>query len=107
MVGTLRDRVQLQRREATEDGAGGTQYLYVTVTALWARVSALSARQAAFGDGRGAVASHSVVMRHRSDVRPGDRFIYRGRRLEVLAAADLEGRGAWLVCPCSEREFLG
>lgn len=107
MVGTLRDRVQLQRREASEDGAGGTLHLFVTVTALWARVSALSARQAAFGDGRGALASHSVVVRHRTDVRPGDRFVYRGRRLDVLAAEDLDGRRTWLACQCSEREFVG
>lgn len=44
--------------------------------------------------------SHSVVIRFRSDVRPGDRFVYRGRLLEVVDPTDLNGRRVYLNCTC-------
>lgn len=106
-VGSLTDRVQLQHKMATDEAEGGHAVAYVPVTALWARVRALGARLTADAGGRGVSASHSVVVRFRTDVSPGDRFGYRGRWLEVLAAADLNGRRAWLSCTCMERGVVG
>jgi SPP1 family predicted phage head-tail adaptor len=51
--------------------------------------------------------SHSVVLRFRSDVSPGDRIVYRGRNLDVVSTADLNGRRAYLSCACSETSFTG
>jgi SPP1 family predicted phage head-tail adaptor len=51
--------------------------------------------------------SHSVVLRFRNDVSPGDRIVYRGRNLDVVSAADLNGRRAYLSCACSETSFTG
>ncbi len=106
-VGSLTDRVQLQHKVTTGEVEGGHAVVYVPVTALWARVRALGARFTADGGGRGASASHSVVVRFRTDVSPGDRFGYRGRWLEVLGAADLNGRRAWLSCSCVETAVVG
>ena len=106
-VGSLTDRVQLQRRVDTGEDEGGVSQLFVPVSALWARVRALGARQLAVADGRGVSASHSVVVRFRTDVSAGDRFGYRGRWLEVLGTEDLNGRRAWLGCTCVERGVMG
>ena len=106
-VGSLTDRVQLQRKVTTGEAEGGHAVVFVPVTALWARVRALGARLTAEGGGRGVAASHTVVVRFRTDIGPGDRFGYRGRWLEVLGAADLNGRRAWLSCTCVETGVVG
>lgn len=106
-VGTLTDRVQLKRRESVTDGGGGHERLYVPVTHVWARVRSLSGRQGTNADGRAVAISHSVVLRFRSDVSPGDRIVYRGRNLDVVSTADMNGRRAYLSCACSETSFTG
>lgn len=107
VIGALTDRVSLQRRVDTSELEGGTTHMFMTVSSLWARVRGLSARALAAGDGRVAAASHSVVVRFRTDVSAGDRFGYRGRWLEVIGVEDLDGRRAWLSCQCAEREVVG
>jgi SPP1 family predicted phage head-tail adaptor len=106
-LGALTDRVSLQRRVDTSELEGGTAHMFMTVSSLWARVRALSARIAFAGDGRAAEASHSVVVRYRSDVAVGDRFGWRGRWLEVVGTSDLDGRRTWLSCQCMERGMVG
>ena len=106
-IGTLTDRVQLKRREMTGETEGGHLALFVPLTSLWARVRSLTGRQGTSADGRAVEISHAVVFRFRNDVRPGDRIVYRGRNLEVVSAADLNGRRAYLSCSCSETSFTG
>lgn len=106
-LGSLTDRVSLQRRVDTSELEGGVTHMFMTVSLVWARVRTLSARIAMAADGRTAEASHSVVVRFRSDVSVGDRFGYRGRWLEVVGVNDLDGRRAWLNCTCAERGMAG
>lgn len=106
-IGTLVDRVQLQRREMTHEEEGGHSTVYLSVATLWSRVRALSSGVGFEADGRGSTISHMVVTRFRTDVKPGDRFIYRGRHLNVVSAEDLNGRRAYLSCRCSEMAVTG
>ena len=106
-VGSLTDRVQLRQKQMTAEDEGGHATLFVPITSLWARVRALSTRQLSEADGRGVSISHSVVVRFRTDVSPGDRFVYRGRQLEVVGTEDLNGRRAWLGCRCVEMGVVG
>jgi SPP1 family predicted phage head-tail adaptor len=106
-LGTLTDRVQLKQRLTTNEDEGGEVAVFNPLATVWARVRPLAARQISEGDARGAGASHSVVLRFRTDVSPGDRIVYRGRSLDVLAANDLNGRRAYLSCLCTERAVTG
>lgn len=106
-LGTLTDRVQLQRRQSVPEAEGGHATLYVPVGSLWSRVRRLSVRSASEADGRGTAITHAVVIRFRNDVQPGDRFVYRGRHLAVASADDLDGRRAWLGCRCVEMAVTG
>lgn len=103
----LNDRVVLQRREITPEDEGGHTGIWVPMVTLWARVTALGGGRSTASDGRGVEASHSVVVRYRPAIRPGDRFVYRGRHLEVLSAEDLSGRRAFTACRCNERQVTG
>lgn len=106
-LGTLTDRVTLQRKVTTEEPEGGEVAVYSTLATVWARVRQLSARQAYADDARGQSITHSVVMRFRTDLKPGDRIVYRGRNLEIAALADINGRRAYLSCQCAERAVTG
>ncbi|MCD7059490.1 phage head closure protein [Pelagibacterium xiamenense] len=106
-VGTLRDRVQLQSRQTAVDAGGGHEAIYVPLNSVWARVTSRSARFAAISDGRAAASSHVVVVRYRSDLKPGDRIVYRGRRLDVVSTEDINGRKAYLACLCNETAMVG
>lgn len=106
-LGTLRDRVQLQRREMTVEPDGGHETLFVPIATVWARVRARSARFAQAGDGRAATSTHAVTLRFRKDLKPGDRVLYRGRTLEIVEAEDINGRRAYLACLCVETAMAG
>jgi SPP1 family predicted phage head-tail adaptor len=106
-LGTLTDRVTLQRRITTSEPEGGEVAVFATLSTVWARVRQLAARAAYAEDARGQSISHAVTIRYRTDLKPGDRFVYRGRTLEIAALADINGRRAYLSCQCSERAVTG
>ena len=106
-IGGLTDRVQLQRRTETAEDEGGHAVLYVPLMTLWARVRAFGGGRGVAADARGVEVTHTVVIRHRSGVFPGDRFVYRGRHLEVLGAEDISGKRKFLACRCAERRVTG
>lgn len=106
-VGTLTDRVQLLRKTMVPEPEGGHATVYVPMATVWARVRSLAGRMAIVADARAANVSHSVVLRFRADVASGDRVIYRGRNLEIVSAADMNGRRAYLACQCTEARTAG
>lgn len=106
-LGSLRDRLELQRRESSRMPDGGHEVLFVPLATVWGRVRMRNARVSRDGDGRTASASHAVTLRWRGDLGPGDRIVHRGKRLEILAAENEDGRRAYLVCLCVETTVLG
>ena len=106
-IGTLTDRVQLKKRETLPEAEGGHERIFVPLANAWARVRSLTGRQGTNADGRMVAISHSVVLRFRGDMGPGDRIIYRGRNLDVVSAADINGRRAYIACACSETQVTG
>jgi SPP1 family predicted phage head-tail adaptor len=106
-LGTLTDRLQLMRRTTIDEAEGGEIAVFSPLATVWGRVRALAARAALESDARGVAITHSVVIRFRSDLGPGDRVVYRGAVLEVVKAADLNGRRAYLSCQCTERAVTG
>ena len=106
-LGALGDRIAIQRRDVSAEDEGGAIATFVPVATVWARVRTLSSSRSQAADGRGVTITHAVVLRYRTDIAPGDRLLFGGRSLEVIAAADLNGRRAWLSCTCSERQVTG
>ena len=103
----MTERVQLQRKDTSAEAEGGHLSVYTPIATVWARVRRLSARQAFESDARGREISHSVVIRHRTDLKPGDRVVLRGEILEIAACSDLNGQRAYLNCQCIARAVTG
>ena len=106
-LGALRDRVQLRRRDAVSDEAGGHVITFVPIATVWARVRALSPRSIQTADGRAAQVTYAVVLRYRDDIKAGDRLVFQGRALDVIGADDLNEQRIYLSCQCSETSFTG
>jgi SPP1 family predicted phage head-tail adaptor len=85
-IGSLRDRVQIKRRDMSPEDEGGSIATFVPIATVWARVRELSSTRTQLGDGRAVNITHSVVLRYRTDISPGDRLTYRGRNLDVSTA---------------------
>jgi len=106
-IGTMTERVQLKRRIPSHEDEGGEAAAYSPIATVWARVQPLAARQMFESDARGQTISHSVVLRFRTDLKPGDRISWRGGELDIEAANDLNGRRTYLACQCSARVVTG
>jgi len=106
-LGTLREHVELQRKDQSIDSAGGHVAVFTPLAIVWARVIPASGALVSLGDAKSARISHNVTVRFRSDLNPGDRIIYRSSQLEIISANDLNGRRAYLICKCSQIETTG
>lgn len=106
-IGTLTERVVLKRRLTAHQDEGGEAAMYSPLATVWARVTPLDARAAFAGDARTQATSHVVVVRYRTDLRPGDRISWRGGDLDVEATSSLEGRRAYLSIQCSSAAVTG
>jgi len=107
-IGSLRERLQLLSRTLVAETEGGHGALYVPIATVWGRVHERGyAGFSAIADARAARTTHIVTLRHRSDLSPGDRIVYRGRNLEIVQANDLNGRRAYLSCACAEIRTTG
>lgn len=106
-LGALRDRVELLSNAQTVGGAGGVSDGHVSLGFVWARVRALAGSLTSLPDERSNRVLYSVIMRFRTDLKPGDIIVYRGQRLEILSAQDLNARRAYLSCQCLKFEATG
>lgn len=106
-LGSLNERIEFLAAQTAIAEGGGHETLFNSVGTAWAKVLRSDGRPDAAGDGRGAFATHSVVVRFRTDISPGDRVTYRGEMFEILSVGDLNGRRAYLECRCRQREVRG
>lgn len=103
----MTERVQLKQRVTTHQDEGGEAAVFAPIATVWARVTRLGARAAFASDARTQATSHVVVMRYRTDLRPGDRLSWRGIDLDVEAVSNLDGRRGYLSCQCSSAVVTG
>jgi SPP1 family predicted phage head-tail adaptor len=106
-IGTLTERVVLKQRLTTHQDEGGEAALFSPIATVWARVRPLGARAAFASDARTQATSHVVVLRHRTDLKPGDRISWRGGDLDVEGMSNLDGRRAYLSVQCSSAAVTG
>lgn len=106
-IGTLTERVRIEQRLETTLPEGGTDISFLPLATVWARVHARPGSFSVTAEARASAATHIVVMRRRTDVRPGDRLAWGGRTLEILWCEDLEGVRRFTSCGCRETRGIG
>jgi SPP1 family predicted phage head-tail adaptor len=104
-IGALRHRVVLERPVRAADDGGGAAETWEPVATLWAAVAARSGKEELFADRVSGERRVNVIIRHRDDVVPGQRFRFGARRLDIRAVLDEDGRRRFLKCNCEERDL--
>lgn len=97
VIGALRERVILQARSDATDAIGAVVYSWATVATLWARVRPVNSRESTIADRIAATAFYEVTIRHRSDVSPTGRLVWRNRVLNVVGITNPDERRAYIA----------
>jgi SPP1 family predicted phage head-tail adaptor len=100
--GRLRQRLALEKPTPVPDGQGGSVLTWDAVATLYAEVTPLRADERSVGEGVGDLVTHRVVIRHRADVSPGDRFALGTRVFRIRGVSDAQEDGRYLICLCEE-----
>jgi SPP1 family predicted phage head-tail adaptor len=101
-AGRLKRRLVLEKPTRVADGAGGASVTWSAAASLWAELKPLKAEERPRGEGLVDLKLWRIVLRHRGDVAPGDRFRLGARTFLVLAVSDPDEDGRWLACLAEE-----
>ena len=70
---------------------------------MWAKILPIAASISTDGIEREAAIGYRVMVRYRSDIRPDDEVLWRGKRLRIVGTPyDAESRHIWTVLECRE-----
>ncbi len=97
-AGDLRERVTILQPVVVSDGLGGQTRSFTTVATVWASV--LPTRPGDLepvADAAAQVQGYRIRVRFRDDVGIDNRIDWRGKRLNVMSVADMDGRRAYVT----------
>lgn len=97
-AGALREQVTILRPVVVSDGLGGQSRTFEAVETVWASV--LPTRPGDLepvADAAAGVQGYRIRVRFREDVSIDNRVDWRGKRLNVMAAADMDGKRAYTL----------
>jgi len=101
-AGTMRERITLTHPTNTEDARWGPTPGESQYATAWAEVKPITATERMQDEGIQADTTHVLRMRYRSDVTSKDVVTWRGRKLQIESAIDVEGRHRELELTCRE-----
>jgi len=101
-IGALRHRVALEAATRTGDGGGGAIVTWLPIAEVWGAITPTTGAEAVVADQIAGRVSHEIVVRHRSDIAPANRFRYGARVFEILAVLDVGERRRHSRCLCRE-----
>lgn len=96
-AGQLNQRVQLQQRGAGDDALRESNGAWVNVGAeVWAKVEPLTGREGLAAGALQQTVDTRFILRHRGDVTPDMRVVWKGRAYDVISAEPVDGGIEWL-----------
>lgn len=102
-IGPMRQRVTLQVLTVSgRDSYGAEIRDWTDLGEYWAEVVTLSGREAVNAQQVQAGATHRVRMRRVREILPDQRFLFRGKTLNILSVDDVEFRGREYRILCQE-----
>jgi SPP1 family predicted phage head-tail adaptor len=104
VIGSLRQRLAIERMSRLPDGSGGALASWTVVATVWGAIQGLQGSEDFAADAVQSEARHRIIVRYRDDIGPADRFRFDDRVFEIVSAADPDGRKRRLVCTCIEKD---
>jgi SPP1 family predicted phage head-tail adaptor len=101
-IGRLRERVTLQQVSVSIDAAGDPAYAWTDVATLWARVRPSGGGVATLAERRTAIEDYEVTIRWRDGMSVTQRFVWRGRYLQIESVANLDERRQRVTLACKD-----
>ncbi len=106
-TGTLRKRVQIQRRATTQDTFGQQSDTWITLATVWADIESISGREVMAAQAVNVDISHTITVRYQSIfAQPKTvvayRVLYNGRIFNIHSMSNAEERNAIVVLTVSE-----
>lgn len=83
--GKLRERVTIERATESRNALGETVLTWATFSERWASVEGVSAREFLQAGQQQVDMSHRVRMRYMDGLAQNMRFVWRGRKLEIVS----------------------
>lgn len=105
MIGSLRQRLTIERMSRSPDGSGGAAASWTVVATVWGAIEALPGSEGFAADAVEGEARHRITIRYREDIGPADRFRFDERVFEIVSVADPDGRKRRLLCTCAGKDL--
>jgi SPP1 family predicted phage head-tail adaptor len=101
--GELNCRITLKQEIKVPDGQGGYASVYTPRTAMWAKITAVTAKLSDQYEQMEPEILYRITIRYRRDVAVTDRIEYGGRIFEQIGPpVDIEEKHAYLRLECRE-----
>lgn len=101
--GDLRERVAVETPQRSPDGAGGVTEAWIAKGAAWAQILPRGAEAQERAQAIETRRRYRVTVRSDTTAVPGDRLVWKGRRLLVTASALVDATGRFMRLDCEER----
>ena len=103
-IDDLHERIEILYHNKTRDINGNIVDGEVhTRGAVWAKIIPVTARIGEQPEETKNEIIYRVTIRHRGDIEPTDKILWRGKRLELTSPPyDVESRRIWTVMECRE-----
>jgi SPP1 family predicted phage head-tail adaptor len=95
-IGDMRERITLRGRQLVDDGFGQVE-TFVDVATIWARVEPVKASEQVIGGGVQSINDVLVHIRHRDDIEPTWRIVWKGNEYGISGLRNLDERGQFLT----------
>lgn len=101
-IGELRERISIERATTTDDGHGGQDVAWSAIypRGIWAKVQSVRGREEERHGRLATVETYLVTVRFGIDALTTDRVVWRGKTMNIRAAADREGAREWWTLEC-------
>lgn len=101
-AGQLRTQMVLEDPVETPDGQGGFSVTWTERAIVWAALEPAGGRAELFADRAAVLSTHRIWLRHREDVRPGQRLRRDTRTYRIDQAEDADGTRRYLTVRATE-----
>jgi SPP1 family predicted phage head-tail adaptor len=101
--GEMRERVTVQQATPTVNSIGESTLTWNTLTTVWAAVNGVSSSEALVDGQQESRITHRVRLRYITGLKHTDRFLWRGRILQIVSLLEYANRSEH-VAVCEEVE---